>query len=67
VKPTPVLGWLAGVALACAAIVLGRLVFDLGRLHVAIALCVGAFYLPGRRVAFVHDGRRPDSHLMKAG
>jgi hypothetical protein len=39
------LGWLTGVVFACAALVLARLTFDLGRLHLAIALCVGLFYL----------------------
>jgi hypothetical protein len=71
VKPTPVLGWLAGVALACAAIVLGRLVFDLGRLHVAIALCVGAFYLGflwivGANVADLLRGREASVEPGKA-
>ena len=37
-------GWLALVELVLGAALLGRLVFDLGRLHVAIAVCVGAFY-----------------------
>ena len=38
------LGWLALVELALGAGLLGRLVFDLGRLNAAIAICVGVFY-----------------------
>lgn len=37
-------GWLAFAELLVGAALLGRLVFDLGRLHAAIALCVGGFY-----------------------
>jgi hypothetical protein len=42
---SPWLGWLTAVVFACAAAVLARLCFDLGRMHLVIALCVGAFYL----------------------
>lgn len=44
-NPLPALGWLTGAVFVLAALVLGRLVLDLGRLHLAIALCVGLFYL----------------------
>ena len=37
-------GWIALLELVLGAVLLGRLVFDLGKLHVAIAACVGAFY-----------------------
>jgi hypothetical protein len=37
--------WLTTLVFACATVVLGRLTFDLGRLHIALALSVGGFYL----------------------
>lgn len=40
-----IFGWISGLGFALAATLLGRLTFDLGRLHVAIAVCVGGFYL----------------------
>jgi hypothetical protein len=43
--PLAAFGWLALAELFLGAVLLGRLVFDLGRLHAAIAVCVGGFYL----------------------
>ena len=42
--PFPAFGWLALAELAVGAVLLGRLVFDLGRLNPAIAISVGVFY-----------------------
>jgi hypothetical protein len=70
-RASSVLGCLAGVVFACAAVVLARLTFDLGRLHVAIALCVGAFYLGflwvvGANVASMLRGEEAGAEPSKA-
>jgi len=42
---SPALAWLTGLVFAIAAVVIGKLALDLGRLNAVIGICVWGFYL----------------------
>src|SRR5262245_21211122 len=63
-----ILGAISGLLFAVAIVLLGRLTLDLGRLHFALAMCIGGFYLRfllvvGSNVLALARGKPPGPEL----
>ena len=65
-----ILGGISGLGFGVAIVLLGRLTLDLGRLHAAIAICIGGFYLGfllvvGSNVLELVRGEAPGPELRR--